>query len=914
MRGETTPGLPFRDPAARDPPPSGGFSRRNTHLMAEITQRLTSAIADRYQIEKHIGQGGMATVYLAHDIKHDRKVALKVLRPELAAVIGAERFLQEIKVTANLQHPNILPLYDSGEADTFLYYVMPFVEGDTLRDKLNREKQLGIEDAIEITKCVAAALDYAHRNDVIHRDIKPENILLHDGQALVADFGIALAVSAASGNRLTETGLSIGTPHYMSPEQAMGDRELDARSDVYSLGAMLYEMLAGEPPYTGSTAQAIVARVITEDPRPITLQRRTAPPHVAASVHKALNKLPADRFASAADFADALAKPGLSQAAPAATQEVVAPARTISLRLPSSAVAVPWMLFLGAFGLGIWSLLRPEAPPEVARFKVGLPPDTGLFASTNGATIAISPDGRSVVYLGPGRRLYVRTISQFGVRVLPGTDGAHTPFFSADGAWIGFYQSPNLKKVALAGGPPLTVTDATTMRGASWGDDDRIIYAPNLSASLLAVAASGGPVDTVTRLDGARGEVAHRWPDVLPGARAALFTVWYGSLEGAEIALVDLESGEVQRLFGGTFARYVNTGHIVYSTAQGALLAVPFDVGRLEVTGNPVALSEGLVVKTSGMGEFAMSAGGTLVYLQGEAAELSLVSVDRSGGQRVLAERLGSAFTPRVSADGNRIALRVTVDANQDIWIYDRDQGTMSRLTFEGSNDYPTWSPDGQHLYFTSVRGDTTGRDIYRRRADGSGAAELFLARQGDQWEIEIAPAGDVGVVRELGQETGRDLQLIQMDNGSLTPYVVTNFQERAAAISPDGRWLAYVSDESGQDEVYVRAFPEPSGRWQVSADGGAEPVWREDGQAIFYRHGEALVEATVRTLGAFAVGIRDTLFTGPFATSANRANYDLNRQTGEFVMIRSAVRASTELIVVLNWFEELRAMTGGGR
>ncbi len=277
--------------------------------MPEITQHLKTTLADRYVIEREVGAGGMATVYLAHDVKHERKVALKVLRPELAAVIGAERFLAEIKVTANLQHPHILPLHDSGEADSFLYYVMPYVEGETLRDKILREKQLAVDEAVEIARSVAAALDYAHRHEVVHRDIKPENILMHDGQPMVADFGIALAVSQAGGTRLTETGLSVGTPHYMSPEQAMGDRELDARSDVYSLGAMLYEMLVGEPPYTGPTAQAIVAKVITEKAPPVTAARPTTPPHVAASIDKSLQTLPSGRFTIAAEVASALANP-----------------------------------------------------------------------------------------------------------------------------------------------------------------------------------------------------------------------------------------------------------------------------------------------------------------------------------------------------------------------------------------------------------------------------------------------------------------------------------------------------------------------------------------------------------------------------------------------------------------------------
>src|SRR5512141_941878 len=279
--------------------------------MTDVLGRLTAALADRYRVERELGAGGMATVYLAEDLRHGRKVAVKVLRPELAAVIGADRFLAEIRTTANLQHPHILPLHDSGQADSFLFYVMPFVEGESLRDRLVRETQLPIGDAVRIATEVASALDYAHRHGVIHRDIKPENILLHDGRALVADFGIALAASKAGGTRMTETGMSLGTPTYMSPEQAMGEREITARSDVYALGCVLYEMLAGEPPFTGPSAQAIIARVVTEEPRSLTLQRKTIPPHVEAAVERALAKLPADRFASAAQFAEALEKPGL---------------------------------------------------------------------------------------------------------------------------------------------------------------------------------------------------------------------------------------------------------------------------------------------------------------------------------------------------------------------------------------------------------------------------------------------------------------------------------------------------------------------------------------------------------------------------------------------------------------------------
>ncbi|HEU4953891.1 MAG TPA: serine/threonine-protein kinase, partial [Gemmatimonadales bacterium] len=340
--------------------------------MPELLGRLQSALSDRYRLDREVGAGGMATVYLAEDVRHDRRVALKVLRPELAAVIGAERFLAEIKLTANLQHPHILPLFDSGEADGYLFYVMPFVQGETLRDRMTREKQLPVPDAVRITTEVASALDYAHRHGVVHRDIKPENILLHDGQALVADFGIALAASKASGARMTETGMSLGTPHYMSPEQAMGEREITARSDVYALGAVLYEMLTGDPPFTGSTAQAVVARVVTESPRPLVPQRHTIPAHVEAAVLTALEKLPADRFASAAEFAEALTDKTYRSTV---VTGAGAGAGAMGARTPGRRGALVSVLggaLVLAAGAALWGWFRPGPAPVVNRYSLFL--------------------------------------------------------------------------------------------------------------------------------------------------------------------------------------------------------------------------------------------------------------------------------------------------------------------------------------------------------------------------------------------------------------------------------------------------------------------------------------------------------------------------------------------------------------
>jgi serine/threonine-protein kinase len=880
--------------------------------MASITEALKVALADRYVIEQEVGAGGMATVYLAHDVKHDRKVALKVLRPELAAVIGAERFLNEIKVTANLQHPHILPLHDSGEADTFLYYVMPFVEGDTLRDKLDREKQLGIENAIEITRGIAAALDYAHRQGVIHRDIKPENILIHDGQPLVADFGIALAVSAAGGNRLTETGLSIGTPHYMSPEQAMGDRELDARSDVYSLGAMLYEMLAGDPPYTGSTAQAIVAKVITEKAPPVTATRDTVPPNVAAAIQKSLAKLPADRFGSAADFADALARPSASSVAAATTgaafAEDPAAARTLAVRLPSMKQTLPWLLIAAASAVALLGWLQRPAP-HISRFALAVPQETALTINQGGNTLALSPDGRQLVYVGPERRLFVRNLDDLEAHPLPGTENARAPFFSPDGEWVGFYADGRLSRVALGGGPPLTITETqTNFRGASWGDGDIVILTRSTSSPLFRVPAAGGDITQLTQLDTSTTVTSHRWPHVLPGGKAVVFAIYNGTMDETELAAASIETGEVIRLqLRGLRAQYAATGHLVYGTADGSLVAVPFDKDRLEVNGAPVSLIEGLMVRSSVMAEFEISRTGALAYLDGLPPDLSLVAVDRNGLEDVLVEGLQQARAPRISVDGTRIALELDDGSNTDVWVYDLRAETMTRMTFWGGSYYPAWTPDDASISFTSIAENSNNRNLFILPSDGSGVPEPLYEAAGEQWESLWLPDGRSFIVRSTQQGTTRDIGITTLDGGDLRPLVNTEFEERSPSLSPDGRWLAYCSNESSRNEVYVRPVSEVGGKRQVSVDGGGEPLWSRDGREVYYRGlDDNIYAVAIETSPTLRIGQRSVLFEDKYVRNFSHSNYDQHPGDGRFVFIKGSA-APTDLVLVLNWFEELK-------
>src|SRR5687768_3720339 len=449
--------------------------------MSGVPERLSAAISDRYRIERELGQGGMATVYLAQDLKHDRKVALKVLKPELAAVLGAERFVVEIKTTASLQHPHILPLFDSGTADGFLFYVMPFIKGETLRDKLNRGTQLGVEEAVRSAREVADALDYAHRNGVNHRDIKPENILLHDGRPMVADFGIALAVSAAAGGRMTETGLSLGTPHYMSPEQATADKEITGRSDVYSLASVLYEMLAGNPPHVGSSAQQIIMKIIAEPAAPVTQWRKAVPPNVEAALDKGLEKLPADRFATAKEFSDALANPGFATTTPVASRGT--DTRTTQRRRVATLAAVAAVGAI-AFLLGrlaTASNTNKEPRATFSTLEPGADEEWTLNANFEG--FAISPDGRNVALTVRSRNtsgIIIRTLDSLGARRLPNTAGATAPFWSPNGRSLGFFSDGRLRVIDLATGAVRSLCPAPSPQGGAWGANDVIIFVPEI--------------------------------------------------------------------------------------------------------------------------------------------------------------------------------------------------------------------------------------------------------------------------------------------------------------------------------------------------------------------------------------------------------------------------------------------------
>jgi serine/threonine-protein kinase len=891
--------------------------------MTSLPPRISGALSGHYRLEQEIGAGGMATVYLAEDLRHDRRVALKVLRPELAAVIGAERFLAEIKLTANLQHPHILPLFDSGAADSFLYYVMPFVEGESLRDRLRREKQLPVEDALRIAREVADALDYAHRHGVIHRDIKPENILLHDGRALVADFGIALAASQA-GTRMTETGMSLGTPQYMSPEQAMGEREITARSDVYALGAVLYEMLTGDPPFTGSTAQAVVARVVTEAPRPLLPQRHTIPPHVEAAVLTALEKLPADRFATAAQFGEALMRPMATR--PLASTGAVpaaAPSTGLRARLRDPVTVGLTVLTVASLGVAATQLRREPAqsPAPTVRF---------LFTGSDSVPVvanypwpaAISPDGSLLVYSvaqpGGGSMLYARRTDQLEGHPIPGTSGAHQPLFSPDGRWVAFQSGSLEKKVRLDGSAPVSIARGGAANGADWTvTDELVVGATDSVHGLSRVSVAGGELAPFTVPDSARGEVEHVWPIALPDGRAVVFTLWFGALATSELATTSLEGGPVTRLgIKAIRPLAVVDGALVYVQADGAVMAVAFDPSRRRIEGKPVPVLDPVSVEAAlnGNSDVFVSRGGALVTGV-PAVRSRLTWLGRDGVSRVISPELRDFNSPRLSPDGRRIAVLIADGVKRDVWIYDLDTGTLSRLTNTGTVTSVAWTRDGSRVVYCAP--GTGGKEgaIWAQSVGHATSPQVLIQATTLTPLADIAPDGRSLLVQTI-VGTGWDVQRVVLDSSpGFQPFQATAEADLAPRFSPDGRWAAVGSNESGNGEVYVRSYPEPTVKVQVSVGGGFAPVWSADGTRLYYATGNAIIEARLALAPGLRVLSRDTAFRrGPSAGSNfGEANFDVTRD-GSRIVIPSAQSSAYPLVVVPTWRSELRERLGGGR
>jgi eukaryotic-like serine/threonine-protein kinase len=886
-----------------------------------------------YEIQSALGAGGMGEVYRARDTRLERTVAIKVLPANLSSDLNLrQRLEREAKSISKLSHPHICTLHDIGHQDGLDFLVMEYVEGETLEQRLIRGP-LPPEQSVRYAAEIADALARAHKLGVIHRDLKPSNVMLTKGGAKLMDFGLAKQTGAApmpadlteptmEQAKLTGRGTIVGTFQYMAPEQLEG-KEADARTDIFALGEVIYEMATGKPAFAGGSRASLIAAILTKDPPPITQLQPMTPPTLDRVVEKCLAKDPDERWQSASDLASEFQwmAEGQSQANDAvlATQRLWFTSSRwrqlvpwgLVLVLIISLVFLAWRQFLTAN-----SNSRP-----VAHLSTGLPPKVS-FGALNWPVFALSRDGTQFVLVGAESgvtQLYVRRMDQWDAVPIRGTEGGSRPFLSPDGQWVAFSAGRALKKVAIGGGPTIDLAEAD-WGGGSWGADDQIVYTRTYNGGLWKTSAAGGSPQMLTSPDRSKGELGHWWPQILPDGDTVLFTAFSTPIERSSIIARSLKTGKQKTLIeGATFGRYLPSGHLIFSRGE-TVIAVPFDLRKLELAGAPVPVLEGVAsIPQNGFSQFAVSDNGVLAFLPSSviATQEKLVSIDRGGKIQTIRENIHLHGGLRLSPDGLRIALGLREGGHPpDIWVQDLARGSLSRLSHgPASNFDPIWMSDGKQLLYTSER---PVFEIYRKSADGSGNEEALLTSPNDKYPLSISPDGKTLLFSTSDPSSRTDLWITSLGEPKQTkPFLATPFDEEHGTFSPDGRSVAYQSDESGKSEIYVTDFPAGGNRVQVSTDGGSEPVWARNGKALFYRSGKKLFAVPV-TLGLhFVAGPPKVLLENDFEFSTQGINaYDVSPDGQRFYFVQEDDKTKHEakLDVVLNWSEELKRLAPAGR
>ena len=921
-------------------------------LAKDQVNSLIGRLLGSYKILSLLGAGGMGEVYRAQDTKLGREVAIKVLPAAFTQDPGRlARFEREARLLASLNHPNIAAIYGLEEADGIRFLALELVEGKTLGERIAKDP-LPVEEALEVCRQMAEGMEAAHEKGVIHRDLKPANVkVTPEGKVKILDFGLAKAFegetpvtdisqSPTLTEEMTRAGVILGTAAYMSPEQAKG-KPADKRADVFAFGAVLYELLTGKRAFEGETITETIAAVLKSEPEWERLPSDT-PWRIKELLEDCLQKEAHDRLHDIANVRIQIKK-ALSEPAPVSPigQTLAGQPgrgrRTITLGLVALAGAV--------IGVAIWSLMRPPLSPPAAlkRLVIPLPSIAPLEVETLRPALALSPDGTRLIYVanrGGKRQLYLRQMERLEATPISGTEGGHSPFFSPHGQSVGFIVGNKLKKISVSGGAPETIDVVPPVtRGASWGPDDTIIFTPSQNGGLswtLAVGdtpppyafsyTSNHPLEAqiLTTPDPTQGEYSHRWPQFLPGGKTVLFTIdTGGSFDEARIGVLSLETGKVKVLLdGGTNARYSPTGHIVFARA-GAVLAVPFDLERLERTGDPVTVIEGILMEPGGTAHFTFSDDGSLAYVPGGmlVTDRKLVWVNRQGEVDPLPAEAREYMHPSLSPDGKQVAVTIREGSNYDVWVSEVERGSLGRLTSDPGEDFaPIWTPDGKQVTFGSEMAGT-GPMLWWRPADGSGPQELLLEREEGrrgQYSSSWSPDGQTLAFNDLlDPVNGQDIWMLPLE-GEQEPWAFLNteFEETGAMFSPDGRWLAYTSNETGRDEVYLQPFSVtgPRGTKQVSVGGGAEPLWAQDSRDLFYRNGDKMMAVAIETELELSVGTPRLLFEGRFLPVLSGdepgSSYDISPDGKRFLMIqREQDLVPTEIIVVLNWFEELKRL-----
>jgi serine/threonine-protein kinase len=883
-------------------------------MATERKQGLIGGQLGSFEVLSWLGAGGMGEVYRAHDRALGRDVALKILPHTVADDPDrVARFAREARVLASLNHPHIAAIYGLVEADGVRSLVLELVEGPTLAERI-RQGALPLDEAVSIARQIAEALEAAHEKGVVHRDLKPANIKVSsDSSVKVLDFGLAKALETSSAGGPTESptttsadtrpGVILGTAAYMSPEQARGQM-LDKRTDIWAFGCVLYELLSGHPAFPGATVSDTIAAVLQREPDWARLPSRT-PGGVRRLLRRCLTKDSRQRLRDIGD-----ARVDLEEAFAPGDETGTVNERSL-IRRRNLTVAIAAVATAAAGGLLLIGMLRAadDGPRQITRTTVLLPAHQELDISGGASPLALSPDGRRLAYVArtsARTTLYVRDLNAFEATPVTGTDGAAYPFFSPDGQSLAFFADGKLKRVSLPGGSPVTVCDVPVGgHGGTWGPDDTIVFDPGASG-LMRVQVRGGTAERVTSEEPEMDSRDLSWPQFLPGGRALIATV--GHDEYAPLVVLSLDTRRWQRIGEGFQAQYVPTGHLIFhapGVREGELQAVGFDAERLAVDGDPRAVVDGVFRSQGAGGAYFAAGGGHLVFARGGHARM-LVRVDRHGRRTPLLDERRGFRIPRISPDGRHVA--VTVDPRpSQVWVYDLARRSGVPLATQGHSMSPVWTPDGRQVTYTTNAGHQKGDgELFWRTADAGRAAEQLLTLK--DWQHGSAWSSDGRTLFFSNDHpTSRvDIWMLTRD-GDPRPLIVSAARELAARLSPDDRWLAYASDESGRMEVYVRPFPNVgAGKWPVSTDGGSWPVWAPSGRELFYLDGSAMMSVALGQDPTFRVGSPELLFTGPFETGSPQ--FDISPDGTYFIMVEADPDARpTQIHVVLNWLEELR-------
>ena len=870
-----------------------------------------------YEIEKIIGAGGMGEVYRARDTRLERSVAIKVLAPQLAENPDhRQRLEREAKAVSSLSHPNICRLYDVGHENGVDFLVMEFIDGETLADRLARGP-LPVEEVLRFGVQIADALERAHKQGIVHRDLKPGNIMLASEGTKLLDFGLARADLGADGDAeltvsptiskpLTAVGTVIGTYQYMAPEQLEG-KTADARTDIFALGAVLYEMASGRRAFAADTQASLIGAIMHESPAPASTIQPMIPPAFDRVIQSCLAKDPEERWQTAHDVKLQLqwiAEGGSVVGLPAP----VAARRKSRERLAWIAFAIAG---LAAVLFAVGFVRRAPAPLQQTRFEIAPPPELATVGSPR-----ISPDGRNLVFRGVDStgtaRLWLRPMDSVEARPLAGTEGAREdarPMWSPDSRYLAFFVGGKLKKVPVAGGPAQTICDADGADG-SWSTKGEILYDGETTAPLMRVPAAGGIAKPEVRVEDLEGVSALGWPEFLPDGDQFIFLADQTE-EDTRVMIRSLGSDEGRVLMtSDSRVQYVEPGYLVY-VLNGMLVAHPFDARAGELTGDPIPLADSIGVSAVGLADFSASRNGTLAYRAGQTGARRLVWRDRAGRELGQVGEPAEYLTTGLSPDGQRVAVAVVGGdgGNVDLWIHDLERGVASRFTFDEAFDgMPLWSPDASRIVFGSSRGE--GSDaLYWKDASGAGKAELLLQVEEDIYPGDWSQDGDFIAFMRRGEGTGWDIWALPMDgSGEPFPVVQSEFAEVRPGFAPDGLWMVYNSNESGDMEIYVTQFPGPGGKWQVSTNGGTEPQWSADGSEIFYLDpSENLVTVPVSTGDTFKAGLPETLFEAGLFPFVGRNRYLVTRDGQRFLTLTSISGESVRPIsVVLNWYAGL--------